>query len=375
MKRPPGETSKTRLTMLEPSLAAVALVVTAVIQETVTSEFTSTPPYVWALNLLIIGSTALSGRFPRTSAVMTTAALLATLATPPPFASVAPLAALINILSALGRNIRHGLTICAALSVAIFISLVIQPEGFPPTIGTSLSTVVIIGLAVLGGVLWRNSEERLVLQRAASRQQLLDLRLELARDLHDTVAQSLSHIAMRAWMALEEPGLPEDTRHALANIAQDASLSAADLRQLLSTLREDSPSTGPTELLADVEALRGQLAEQAERLSSAGFTPEVTVRLGTVSKAQAVTLSKTVVEIVNNMLKHALPGGRCTLSLVETGSLIVGTFSNPIPQGHKQGKGLGMVGMTERLHLLQGTLDLTVKDGLWSVRVTLPRIV
>lgn len=111
-------------------------------------------------------------------------------------------------------------------------------------------------------------------------------------------------VVVQSRVSTPEPGLPEGVRHALETIATETSSSAADLRQLLSTLREDSPASTTPDPLSDADTLRAEVAAQAERLRAAGFVPEVTVALTTVSTARSTTLAKTVVEGVNNMMKH-----------------------------------------------------------------------
>lgn len=354
--------------LLEPILALGALAMVVLVQSRV-----PTPAGLWLLDLIIIAAAALSGRYPRAAFGVVVVGLALKLATPASLASAVPLAALINILSAIGRRVRHAIGISVVLSWMIYWLLVIHVEGFPPSMYSTVVTLVLIVLAVAVGLHWRGVSERLSQERALARRRIADLRLELARDLHDTVAQTLSHAAMRAWMAAGEPGVPDGVRHALESIATETSSSAADLRQLLSTLREESSASTTPGPLSDADTLRAEVAAQAERLRAAGFVPDVTVALTTVSAARSTTLAKTVVEGVNNMVKHAPAGSRCVISLVETDDLIVGTFSNPVGPGRRRGRGLGLVGMEERLRLLHGTLEVTVADDSWTTTITLPR--
>ncbi|RRD47338.1 hypothetical protein EII42_03515 [Tessaracoccus sp. OH4464_COT-324] len=354
---------------IEPGLAAAMLALGLVGQANVPTSW-----YAWVLDATLFLGGALCGAFPRASTAVLLCALIAKLVVPPDEASLIPLITLVAVLSIVGRRVRYGFLFCSALSGAMYLLLAVHVEGFPPTASTSAVLAVFVGLAAIGGVLWRNAAERLALQRIQAKREMLDLRLELARDLHDTVAQSLAHIAMQAWMLADEPDIPRGARQTIEGMGRDASASATDLRQLLSTLREDLPAPSTVGPLADADTLREQVEEQAERLRTAGLVPEVNLNLTTVSAARSTALAKTVVEAANNMIKHAPPGSRCLLSLVETSNLVVGTFANPVAPGRRTGKGLGLVGMEERLHLLQGTLETTVEEGRWTTTITLPRI-
>jgi signal transduction histidine kinase len=87
---------------------------------------------------------------------------------------------------------------------------------------------------------------------------------------------------------------------------------------------------------------------------------------------------RIVQESLTNALKHAAPG-RVAVSLTRRdGSLLVSVTS---PYGDRDaprapGSGAGLVGMRERVALLDGTFEAAPEDSpegrIWAVRATIP---
>lgn len=354
--------------LTEPTLALLSLAVILSFQQDY-----DIATLAWASAVTIHLGAAASGRWPFAAAVLALAGVAMELPLDPDVTTTSSMALLINAASAVARNIRHAAPIAAVTIAGSFVGLVLHFDHFSPTFPSVLSFVSMTLVALGAAVLWRVAARRLSRQREESRHHIEELRLELARELHDTVAQSLSHAAMRAWMAAEGPGVPDSTRQELARIAEDCASSAADLRQMLSTLRAGgssiTPDLGP---LADADTLAATVEEQAQRLRDHGLAVTTDVRLGVVSTARSATLAKVVREVANNILKHAPPGSECSLTLHEEDAVLHGVFVNRAPDKRVGRVGLGLVGIEERLRLLNGTAEVSMADGLWRTHVTLP---
>lgn len=194
------------------------------------------------------------------------------------------------------------------------------------------------------------------------------LRQGLARDLHDTVAQTLSHASLRAYHAMDD-SLPQRTKDHLAAISAECSAAATDLRDLLAHLRSTDEDTGSRPGGDVAQTLKAQ----AERLRQEGFLVEVDRRSAPLSAARAQLLSMVVLEAVNNMVKHADPNVVCEITLVDQGGLVIGTFENGRATRNQGPAGLGLVGVRERLALLGGKAETLCTDDSFTLRVELPR--
>lgn len=364
--KPTESTVLSRLT--EPTLALLSYIFVFVGQQGY-----SISPWAWCTATAIHLAAAGSGRWPLPASVLALLAVAAEQGIPHAETTTASLALLIIGASAIARRHRYAVLISTLMVAGAFVGLVLHFDGYAPTFSSTITFAIVALVAVGAGLLWRVAARRLSQQREESQQEIEELRLELARELHDTVAQSLSHAAMRAWMAAEDPGIPESTRQELAHIAEDCASSAGDLRQLLSTLRAGDSSTTPGHgPLADANTLANSVEEHAVRLREQGLVVHTDVRLGVVSAARSTTLAKVVREASNNIAKHAPPGSECFLSLYEDDGMLHGEFVNEAPAKKVGRKGLGLIGIQERLRLLNGTAGVEVADGQWRTHVTLP---
>ncbi|MEO7587977.1 MAG: histidine kinase, partial [Arachnia sp.] len=237
---------------------------------------------------------------------------------------------------------------------------------------TSMVLLVVLLLAWGGGTALRYAARGVQRERETGQQRLQELQVSLARELHDSVAQTLSSAAMRANIVMGDPTLSPLAVDQLERIADECRSSAHDLRQLLSALRDEPEraiSPGP---LADVESLRQAVAAQAERLRSEGFSVAVELDITKLSAARCQTLAAITVEAANNVLKHAKKGTRCTFSIVQGAEDVVGEFSNVRRDSKSVRQGFGLTGVQERLTLLDGSCSVILKGGRWVLQARLP---
>ena len=353
--------------LAEPSLALLSFLFVFTIQHSF-----ETSPWAWVTAGVIHLAAAGSGRWPVPAAGLALVAVGVELFIPAAETTTASIALLINAASAAARNHRFSVALTTAMITGSFVGLVLHLDNFDPTLRSFTPFAVTTLVAVGAALLWRLAAARLSHQREESRLRIEELRLELARELHDTTAQSLSHAAMRAWMAAEDPGVPDATRDELGRIAEDCASAARDLRQLLSSLRDGHPSVIPATILPGPDALTTMIEDQAERLRLHGLIVHTDIRLGAVSPARSATLAKIVREATNNIIKHAPSGSTCWFSVYEEDGLLHGLFVNRTRSKRISAKGLGLIGMEERLRLLNGTAEVSLVNGQWRTHVTLP---
>ena len=200
-----------------------------------------------------------------------------------------------------------------------------------------------------------------------------DERVEIARELHDTVAHHVSAIAIQAQAgrALAATS-PELSVQALAVIEQEASRTLAEMRSMVRVLRNQGPADlAPQAGVADLE-----------RLAGAGGGPVVQVtRTGDLDELPAAVdaaVYRIAQEGVTNAVRHARGatvvrvGVRGDAAVVR---VVVRDDGAAVPMP-AEGPGFGITGMVERATLLGGECRVGPDEqGGWTVEATLPRSV
>ena len=185
---------------------------------------------------------------------------------------------------------------------------------------------------------------------------VLEERQRIARELHDVVAHHMSVIAIQAEAApykVTDP--PPELTNSFADIRSSALEGLTELRRVLGVLRTgDEPQTAPQPGLERLE----------EVLASArggGLTVDVSVSGEAPSLPQGVALSahRILQEALSNAMKHA-PGASVSVDIAYgTAELrlrvVNGPGTEPPPAG-MSGGGHGLVGMRERVIMLDGEL-------------------
>ncbi|MDO4242724.1 MAG: histidine kinase [Actinomyces sp.] len=245
--------------------------------------------------------------------------------------------------------------------------------------GTLLFQLIAAAVLLPVGALLRSSEHsrRAEAQRAGVRYD--DLRHEIAREMHDLVAYSMSQTALRAQRASMDMSYPPEARQEFAALESTASDALHELRLLLRTLRQDAPTrdiAAATGLGGVVADLGTALRAISDDVAGSGF--DVTFRsLGEAvpTRSQATTLSRVAREMGANIIRHADPREPVTITLVLGPESIRIVSTNRIDdEAHLPSSGTGMLGMRERLAAIDGTLTTLADSGWWIVTASVPVI-
>ncbi|MEU8822823.1 histidine kinase [Streptomyces sp. NPDC048636] len=228
------------------------------------------------------------------------------------------------------------------------------------------------------------AEQTALLAELDRREAVTAERARMARELHDMVANHLSAIAIHSTAALSLKDAAA-TDQALGVIRENSVRGLAEMRRLIGLLRdagdEGAPAPAPT-----LDAL-DSLLDQARATAVAGSGGQEFVlrdeRPGDAAPLPApveLAAYRIVQESLTNAVKHAGPGRvDVRLARLPDGPLEVCVTS---PYGEDRaaprapGSGSGLIGMRERVSLLEGALDAGPADGpagrVWRVRATLP---
>jgi len=261
----------------------------------------------------------------------------------------------------------------------------------PADLGPSgvVQSFVIFGVAWLLGRVTRARREALLDRVAALEQQAateralaayeldratlagVEERLRIARELHDVLAHSISVISVQATvgehLAASDPGA---ARQALTTIGEVSRSSMAELRQLLTLLRDDSadPSSADPEAVSYAPA-RGldDVDELVATYRAAGLPVRTSIDgvAHPLSGSADLCAYRIVQEALTNTLKHAGPSeAELTLAYGPEALRISVRDDGVGPEpGHRAGPGTGhgLIGMRERTALLGG--ELTAGPG------------
>lgn len=213
--------------------------------------------------------------------------------------------------------------------------------------------------------------ERSELEQA--RRAILQERTRIAREMHDVVAHSMSMIAVRAETApYRVADLSGPAKEEFTEIAASARTALDDMRRLLSVLRQaDDPAlTAPQPGLAEL----GTLVDDA-RAAGVDVHLSMELPLRPVGEAAALTAYRIVQEALANAARYA-PGARVDVSLAADGQGLRVQVRNGRPTGRPArppGAGHGLVGMRERVAILDGELSTEATgDGGFAVTALLP---
>lgn len=282
----------------------------------------------------------------------------------------------------LAHSRRGGILASAAIALAagagFFVSLGVSWD----TLASSAITVAfsLAGSIALGLWIWRIAEygderARLLDELTAAQDELAALhrdagvtaeRERLAREVHDTVAQSLAGVvllAQRSRRELARGGLSDGT---LELVEDSARAALAETRALVA-------GSAPVELNSGIADALGMLADRFRRETSVAITCDVDLT-APLDRDAEVALLRCAQEGLANVRKHS---GASTVhvTLRDEGAAAVlrvaddgrGIDPAAIPDG------FGLSGLRARLALAGGTLDIEGGASGTTVIARLPR--
>ncbi|KGN30063.1 histidine kinase [Knoellia sinensis KCTC 19936] len=197
-----------------------------------------------------------------------------------------------------------------------------------------------------------------------------DERARIARELHDIVAHSVGTIVVQAGAAEQVvDDDPEFARKALGTIRTTGSSALAEMRRLVSVLRD--PETG-----ADFAPQPGlaSLPDLVDHARESGLDVSLTVSgdHGALPAGVDLTAYRIVQEALTNVRRHSeattadvrldLGADRLRISVTDAGPARDGDG----PAGH------GLIGMRERVALYGGRVEAVPDGSGFAVRAELP---
>lgn len=256
---------------------------------------------------------------------------------------------------------------------------VIRPEPGSSYLSQAAIGVMVVAMAIGGGMLVRARRQLVVALRERARRAEAEAELRaqraqqlaresIAREMHDVLAHRLTLLSVHAGALEFRPDAPPAEVARAAGVIRDSAHEALqDLRVIIGVLRAPGDGDGtdgerPQPTLATLDAL---IAESRE----AGMRVTLDSRIEDPAAVPAATgrnAYRIAQESLTNARKHA-PGAEVTVTVTGgPGDGLTVDVRNPAPTGRFEkvpGSGQGLIGLAERAALLGGSLDHRALPG------------
>ncbi|RLP07600.1 sensor histidine kinase [Propionibacterium australiense] len=211
-------------------------------------------------------------------------------------------------------------------------------------------------------------EAQLAAQAERARSIEARTRNEIARELHDVVAHSLSVITVQAQggKALAAKN-PDAAAQVLGTIADTSREALVEMRRIVGVLREGPAEYRPMPALSDIPAMTERAGDRVH-LEVSGTAPVVPPTL-------ALAAYRICQEAVTNFLKHAGPQATCWMRLgYEPDRIVIDVTDDGAGAAvTDDGGGNGLRGMSERATAMGGTASAGPRpEGGFAVHAELP---
>jgi signal transduction histidine kinase len=243
----------------------------------------------------------------------------------------------------------------------------------------SMLVFLLAGIALASFVYWRvttlerEASERLIQAEEAREEarglsaRLLavqeDERKAISRELHDGVAQNLSALRLGIEQMLRK--LPEEAR---TSIGAEAHQMGTLTDETLKLTRNLSLLLRPSMLddLGLVPALRW-LAREWQKRSTANVEVEASEELDGLAEATRICVFRVAQEAVSNAIMHGQAKSVRIRASQSEGRLLVSIQDNGLSFDVEKEKGMGILGMHERVEKLGGKFSIASRPGVGSV--------
>ena len=381
----------------------------------VTLRGTSWSPFGVSLIVISCMCVIVAGKWTLPAAAVLAVVMFLVWFTPERALQVASFAAFFMVLLLLWHRHYRATLILGTWYLGCLISLMIPYVASTRELlsGALMWIGLMFSFAIAGELLGRQSDANEELD-ARRREELMEQRRAIARELHDTAVYSTTMVVMRAEAVKLHLAEAIDAQDAIEHnddvsdgetrlrqmrdeyrarliddldfIARTGRRATVDLRSMLSVLRmaegiKDVDSlTAAERFTIPSTSLGGVLLEQANKLRAAGLEIQTAIEgdLDSVPEEVNAAFARIMTEACSNMVKHASRDVAATIMIDVQDGVLEAAFVNGLSAAGSPVKdsvrhdGLGIVGLRERAQSLGGTIEVSETDSRWIVRVSLP---
>lgn len=192
-------------------------------------------------------------------------------------------------------------------------------------------------------------------------------RERLAAEIHDTLAQGFTSIAMQAEAALASPGVDHESADRLRLIARTARDNLAEARALVAAFSPAGLERGTL-----VEAVR-RVAGRFQDETGTRVRIDVTGEGADLSRDREVVLLRAVQEALANVRKHACASNVSLTLVLDRSDVTVEVHDDGVGMASGAPAGFGLAAMSSRVRDVGGSVALSSDPGTGTrVRVAIP---
>ncbi len=275
---------------------------------------------------------------------------------------------------------RRSLPLVGGATAAMLVAVAASGARFDTMAGNAVvfAVVWLVGDRQRRAVAEAAAERARAVELARSREQrarqaVMEERLAIARELHDIVAHAMSVITVQSGTArMVMDGSPNVAREALSAIEDTSRQALAEMRRLLSVLRDDTAAgsdvlLSPARGLADLDSLVDVAAASGLRVELSRQGDPVALPAGAELAAYRI-----VQEALTNVCRHAKASTASVVVRYQPSEVAVEVTDDGIGGVPGTG-GHGLVGMRERAALYGGEVEAAPRpEGGFRVRARIP---
>lgn len=289
-----------------------------------------------------------------------------------------PFLASLYLVGATGDRRRQLLVGGIAVLLSGFTMLVPGDESVTSTagaVGWTLAGILFGELAHNRRALLAEYRERAVRAEAErdaeAERRVANARLEMARDLHDVLAHTVSVMTVQAGVAQDALSRGSDgTAAALGTIRAAGREAMDEVQALVAVLRNgsDPAGTAPAPRL-------DRLGDLVTATTNAGVDVKLVVDVpaGAGSEVAELTAYRVVQESLTNVVRHAEAGTATVAVRAEGGDLVVDVCDDGAAAPADHAAGFGLRGMRERVEASGGHIRAGPQpSGGWRVTARIP---
>jgi len=187
----------------------------------------------------------------------------------------------------------------------------------------------------------------------------LTTRAELAREVHDGLAQELWFAKLKAGRLAQQDGVDDQTRELATEVGQAVDRALADARTALVSIR--AGLDGEPDLAVAIEDYIGAFGERTGLATAFNADPP----LPTLPSRAAAEVLRILLEALSNVEKHADATSITVSAKVDAGDLELAVADNGrgFDPARTDGTRYGIRGMRERADQIGGRLEITSEPG------------
>lgn len=215
-------------------------------------------------------------------------------------------------------------------------------------------------------------------QEAQQEQLQHDLRINIARYLHDNMARTLTMISMHSELARMNVSSPETEQH-LDNIAEAGRSAIEDLRQLVGHLINTQSTESEAGLGSwNTSSVGTSISASARILRDAGYQLTYTGISADMRFPRTVEIGFALAlnEVTANLVKHAPPNAEVEISANCEGKsllvLVTNSYSPSVNSRLSVGVGVGVDSILSRMSAIGGHASFSSDTNYWQVALSIP---